>query len=45
MHTAVEGLLSRQKGRNKAKMTDRELAKFVEKAIPGFTDITGLLRR
>ena len=41
MHTAVESLLSRQKGRSRAKMTDRELAKFLEEAIPGFANITG----
>ena len=35
MYAAVEGLLSRKKSRNRAKMKEAELAKFVEEAIPG----------
>ena len=40
MYAAVEGLLSRKKSRNRAKMKAAELAKFVEEAIPGFASIT-----
>ena len=40
MYVAVEGLLSRKKGRKRAKMTATELAKFVEEAVPGFASIT-----
>ena len=39
MYTAVEGLLSRKKGRKRAKMTAAELAKFASEAIPGFASI------
>ena len=40
MYTAVEGLLSRKKKRKRAKMTSKELADFVEDAIPSFSSIT-----
>ena len=40
MYAAVEGLLSRKKGRNRAKMKAIELAKFVQEAIPRFASIT-----
>ena len=39
MYTAVEGLLSRKKGRERAKMTANELAKFAREAIPRFESI------
>ena len=38
--TAVEGLLSRKKARNKASMNSVELAEFVEQMVPGFSDLT-----
>ena len=37
MYVAVESLLSRKENRNRAKMTTTELARFVGKAIPGFS--------
>lgn len=39
MYTAVEGLLSRKKGRKRAKMTANELAKFAREAIPRFESV------
>ena len=42
MYTAVEGLLARKKNRNRAKMTNAELASFVQEAIPGFSSITNM---
>ena len=41
MYVAVEGLLSRNKNRERAYMSDGDLAKFVSNAIPGFSSITG----
>ncbi len=43
MYTAVEGLLSRNKKRDRAKMKSAELAEFVEKAIPSFSSLTNSL--
>lgn len=40
MYTAVEGIVSRRKGRNKASMKPKELAKFVEDMVPGFSNLT-----
>ena len=40
MYTAVEGLVSRKKARNRAKMKSTELAEFVEEAVPGFSALT-----
>ena len=40
MYTAVEGLLSRKKGRDRSRMTSLELANFVEEAIPSFSNLT-----
>ena len=40
MYTAVEGLVSRKKARNKANMKSTELAEFVEEAVPGFSVLT-----
>ena len=40
MYTAVEGLISRRKERKKAKMTDKELAEFVDEMVPGFSNLT-----
>ena len=40
MYTAVEGLLSRKKNRNRARMNSDELATFAEEAIPGFSNLT-----
>ena len=43
MYTAVEGLLSRNKKRDRAKMNSAELAEFVEEAIPSFSSLTNSL--
>ena len=40
MHTAVEGLLSRKKGRSRATMNTSELATFLDEAIPELGSIT-----
>ena len=40
MYTAVEGIVSRIKGRNKASMKSKELAKFVEGMVVGFSNLT-----
>ena len=40
MYTAVEGLASRKKARNRASMKSKELADFVESAMPGFSGLT-----
>ena len=40
MYAAVEGLVSRKKNRNRAKITATELAQFVDGAIPDFSSIT-----
>ena len=39
-YTAVEGLVSRKKARNRARMNSKELADFVESAVPGFSGLT-----
>ena len=41
MYVAVEGLLTRNKNRERAHMSDGDLAEFVRNAIPGFSAITG----
>ena len=43
MYAAIEGLVSRKKNRSKAKMKIAELAKFVQEAIPDFSNITNRL--
>ena len=43
MYTAVEGLLSRRKGRSKATMRADELAEFVVETMPSFSSLTGKL--
>ena len=37
VYTAIEGLVSRRKGRSRASMKYGQLAKFVEEMIPGFS--------
>ena len=40
VYTAIEGLLSRRKGRSRAKMRSGELAKFVEEVVPEISKLT-----
>lgn len=40
VYTAVEGLVSRKKGRNRARMRSKDLAEFVGETVPGFSSLT-----
>ena len=40
MYTAVEGLITRRAGRNKARVKSRELAQFMEQMVPGISNLT-----
>ena len=40
MYTAVEGLITRRAGRNRARVKFRELAQFMEQMVPGISNFT-----